>query len=34
MTSRKAAVLAPEEGETFTIGALKIVSRVVGDQSD
>ncbi len=33
MSKNKSFVVSPEEGETFTIGALKIVSRVIGAQS-
>lgn len=33
MTEQPATVLSASEGEVFTIGALKIVSRVVGSQS-
>ncbi|CAB4338791.1 unannotated protein [freshwater metagenome] len=30
MSQNQTFVVSPEEGETFTIGALKIVSRVIG----
>jgi len=33
MSQPHASVLSPSEGEVFTIGALKIVSRVVGSMS-
>ncbi len=33
MTDQPATVLSADEGEVFTIGALKIVSRVIGRQS-
>ncbi len=33
MSESQTFIVSPEEGETFTIGALKIVSRVVGAQS-
>ena len=34
MPDRQASVLSSDEGEVFTIGAMKIVSRVVGTQSE
>lgn len=34
MPNREASVLSSDEGEVFTIGAMKIVSRVVGTQSE
>lgn len=34
MADRQASVLSSDEGEVFTIGAMKIISRVVGTQSE